>query len=230
MFSSLLLYYIVSLHQTTTYSRQKDLALCCIISFLYIKPQPSPHANNWCVVVLYRFSTSNHNITKILWHPLTLYYIVSLHQTTTAVLLGQNNNGCIISFLYIKPQQVTVLLGMLRVVLYRFSTSNHNVDYRSTSFAKVVLYRFSTSNHNQAAANAYALKVVLYRFSTSNHNWAICVFFKLRVVLYRFSTSNHNCQCCQVLQISLYYIVSLHQTTTPLRIYRFSTSNHNRKK
>ena len=34
-------------------------------------------------VVLYRFSTSNHNVTIFIYRPTKLYYIVSLHQTTT---------------------------------------------------------------------------------------------------------------------------------------------------
>ena len=56
---------------------------CCIISFLYIKPQPNP-------------------------------------------AVSDVGNGCIISFLYIKPQ-LTAYDGLFApVVLYRFSTSNHN--------------------------------------------------------------------------------------------------------
>ena len=56
------LYYIVSLHQTTTHVKE--------LNFL-----------------------------------LKLYYIVSLHQTTTLFCLSNLDKGCIISFLYIKPQR-----------------------------------------------------------------------------------------------------------------------------
>ena len=55
------LYYIVSLHQTTTNQMKMQL-------------------------------------------PIMLYYIVSLHQTTTYLRPFVLNAGCIISFLYIKPQ------------------------------------------------------------------------------------------------------------------------------
>ena len=164
------LYYIVSLHQTTTRRKRPSFKTSCIISFLYIKPQPKPPkplSLTSCIisflyikpqltpipifnlfVVLYRFSTSNHNRTQrmetnkglyyiVSLHQTTtglappprytlLYYIVSLHQTTTNALyprmfvllyyivsLHQTTTlpaiicilpGCIISFLYIKPQ------------------------------------------------------------------------------------------------------------------------------
>ena len=147
-------------------------------------------------VVLYRFSTSNHNrptcrsnycqlyyivslhqtttkVTKVV-KVTKLYYIVSLHQTTTRGLKAPTAIGCIISFLYIKPQLAVVLHAIIRVVLYRFSTSNHNSVGGAIAQGVVVLYRFSTSNHNS--------EFVVGDSST------------------------------------LYYIVSLHQTTTPRTI------------
>ena len=121
-----LLYYIVSLHQTTTKQPNDQIAVCCIISFLYIKPQPTD-GTCFCfscciisflyikpqritveltrfVVVLYRFSTSNHNKYQEFMDGVKLYYIVSLHQTTTCVKSQFPAHSCIISFLYIKPQ------------------------------------------------------------------------------------------------------------------------------
>ena len=99
------LYYIVSLHQTTTQYIQARILDSCIISFLYIKPQPPPIITSRimrCIisflyikpqpsgsgeiqfdVVLYRFSTSNHNQDAMKGIGIELYYIVSLHQTTT---------------------------------------------------------------------------------------------------------------------------------------------------
>ena len=38
---------------------------------------------------------------------------------------------------------------------------------------KVVLYRFSTSNHNKRTCGVWGILVVLYRFSTSNHNLVV---------------------------------------------------------
>ena len=98
------LYYIVSLHQTTTWIGSKKLYFGCIISFLYIKPQRSRLFSVFFRVVLYRFSTSNHNLYTFIMFVFLLYYIVSLHQTTTMILFTIFANSCIISFLYIKPQ------------------------------------------------------------------------------------------------------------------------------
>ena len=125
-YNTLTLYYIVSLHQTTTSSSKYSVYICCIISFLYIKPQLTLIFIIVMPVVLYRFSTSNHNshcgiplfITVVLYRFSTsnhnggspyprlgkLYYIVSLHQTTTKFTYLKVTLGCIISFLYIKPQ------------------------------------------------------------------------------------------------------------------------------
>ena len=55
----------------------------CIISFLYIKPQQYVYIRASVGVVLYRFSTSNHNMLAPRPVVSVLYYIVSLHQTTT---------------------------------------------------------------------------------------------------------------------------------------------------
>ena len=99
-----MLYYIVSLHQTTTAEGNSPIVRGCIISFLYIKPQPGIDINVRQLVVLYRFSTSNHNKIQIWLLFILLYYIVSLHQTTTLLVLLILLICCIISFLYIKPQ------------------------------------------------------------------------------------------------------------------------------
>ena len=280
----MLLYYIVSLHQTTTacifipalnsciisflYIKPQLLFkfycmfVCCIISFLYIKPQQSssygiagdgciisflyikPQLNCHCslfrwvvlyrfstsnhnrwratttptTVVLYRFSTSNHNQREMWEKQVALYYIVSLHQTTTMGCFNRSLLSCIISFLYIKPQLITPNLIPIKVVLYRFSTSNHNAMQYDCQRVDVVLYRFSTSNHNCGRIVCNGLCVVLYRFSTSNHNTLIAKVYKGVVVLYRFSTSNHNSFVLFVFFGKLYYIVSLHQTTTMNRI------------
>ena len=61
--------------------------------------------------------------------------------------------SCIISFLYIKPQLNDLLVDHCFVVLYRFSTSNHNDYIDKVLPTLVVLYRFSTSNHNSICIN-----------------------------------------------------------------------------
>ncbi len=122
--------------------------VCCIISFLYIKPQRASVPRGSLDVVLYRFSTSNHNLILSPQFKIMLYYIVSLHQTTTHRRRLSLRDCCIISFLYIKPQRQFPPAACATVVLYRFSTSNHNLLSLLSTGIYVVLYRFSTSNHN----------------------------------------------------------------------------------
>ena len=143
-----------------------------------------------------------------------MYYIVSLRQTTTKQRRQLGGSDCIISFLYIKPQHPRIHAVKLEVILYRFSTSNHNLFNSCSMRSAVVLYRFSTSNHNSTLLACSQPYVVLYRFSTSSHNFP-CMPFRLpRVVLYRFSTSNHNVQYAT-------------EGAGTVVLYRFSTSNHN---
>ena len=105
------------------------LAQSCIISSLYIKPQPWPSCPWACRVVLYRFSTSNHNQSALHCSCTELYYIVSLHQATTAPHLH------LISFLlyYIVSLHQTTTLPcntIANVLLYYIvslhqTTTNH---------------------------------------------------------------------------------------------------------
>ena len=100
------------------------------------------------------------------------------------------------------------------VVLYRLSTSNHNVFLSILSRDTIVLYRLSTSNHNPVFDFWAKVEIVLYRLSTSNHNNNVFCVLSLKIVLYRLSTSNHNKAFCLSYFFALSYIVFLHQTTT----------------
>ena len=55
---------------------------------------------------------------------------------------------CLISLFYIKPQLQMMSIVPLGVVLYLYSTSNHNYFNCSEKTVVVVLYLYSTSNHN----------------------------------------------------------------------------------
>ena len=59
------------------------------------------------ILVLYYIVSLHQTTTPDLRNPvqMRLYYIVSLHQTTTDDKEENINPGCIISFLYIKPQR-----------------------------------------------------------------------------------------------------------------------------
>ena len=66
--------------------------------------------------------------------------------------LGQNRNNCLISLFYIKPQPMEMSLSSTRIVLYLYSTSNHNVEQLLVAPDVIVLYLYSTSNHNRLCA------------------------------------------------------------------------------
>ena len=59
----------------------------CILSKFYIKPQLAFKPFNSAKVVSYRNSTSNHNSLFLFAHPMALYLIEILHQTTTSGLI-----------------------------------------------------------------------------------------------------------------------------------------------
>ena len=97
--------YILLLHQTTTMYLVASVTLGCVISYFYIKPQPTMSAqlssvscvisyfyikpqltsdsNGQFLVVLYLTSTSNHNSRLMHGFNVLLCYILLLHQTTT---------------------------------------------------------------------------------------------------------------------------------------------------
>ena len=252
------LYLIEILHQTTTTTTPASRCASCILSKFYIKPQlgdgagrPAPRCilskfyikpqlgrqrSDFCGVVSYRNSTSNHNPTlrcrkegalyliEILHQTTTterpeittpgLYLIEILHQTTTFLLALFASMGCILSKFYIKPQQIVFSVGDDPVVSYRNSTSNHNHSSEDHSKQLVVSYRNSTSNHNTGDALLELCTVVSYRNSTSNHNIPANTAKLDSVVSYRNSTSNHNTKRTQ-------------RTSSEVVSYRNSTSNHN---
>ncbi len=89
----------------------------CIISFLYIKPQHRADIGVLHGVVLYRFSTSNHNATSGLKLSVRLYYIVSLHQTTT--VRGVSSSVLELYYIVSLHQTTTVpILSLWHFVLY----------------------------------------------------------------------------------------------------------------
>ena len=143
-----------------------------------------------------------------------LVLVTQRQQASTICLLPWGWPSSVTPFFYIKPQRGDKTTIQPKVVLYRFSTSNHNV-FSAGVFFWGVLYRFCTSNHNHLETISRFRSVVLYRFSTSNHNCTWYVNGAKIVVLYRFSTSNHN-------------LMYKYWAEWNVVLYRFSTSNHNR--
>ena len=129
--------------------------------------------------------------------------------------------GCIISFLYIKPQLASFTYGWTTscIISFLYIKPQRNAACTSTSKGCIISFLYIKPQHR---AVEYIIKlVVLYRFSTSNHNSSHGHHRSRGVVLYRFSTSNHNTFGGGNDTLGLYYIVSLHQTTTVIHGIQF---------
>ena len=260
------LYLIEILHQTTTCGKCEDcLRRCilskfyikpqrrgwltlwiwrCILSKFYIKPQLGRQRPNFCCVVSYRNSTSNHNTPSVTATFPKLYLIEILHQTTTRAQLLWLFSGCILSKFYIKPQLCQSWRSPRCVVSYRNSTSNHNVWLSKATHKRVVSYRNSTSNHNSCLCISEETAVVSYRNSTSNHNLnrrmpGYCSLYLIEIlhqtttdpgmeirqgVLYLIEILHQTTTVLssKFVPVALYLIEILHQTTTPDRTRRVS--------
>ena len=121
---------------------------------------------------------------------------------------------CILSKFYITPQPDELAAIDFLVVSYRNSTSNHNSNPNcSGRLPCCILSKFyiKPQRCRDQRRNRW---VVSYRNSTSNHNRVCGYSSGRRVVSYRNSTSNHNGGARRTVEIGLYLIEILHQTTT----------------
>ena len=143
------LYIIFILHQTATQACFKSMALSCISSSSYIKPQHIVDKANFLLVVYHLHPTSNRNgalkiysFDEVVYHlhPTsnrnkypsgysfeTLYIIFILHQTATYRTLWWYFRSCISSSSYIKPQPNQSYSNHFIVVYHLHPTSNRNL-------------------------------------------------------------------------------------------------------
>ena len=142
----------------------------CILSKFYIKPQLRWQRPDFCCVVSYRNSTSNHNVDAVsmsgvsvvsyrnstsnhntfvvIRSPFRLYLIEILHQTTTLKMASSKRYSCILSKFYIKPQlAIASRLQEYSCILSKFYIKPQ-LSRSKASHHRVVSYRNSTSNHN----------------------------------------------------------------------------------
>ena len=143
-----------------------------------------------------------------------LSYIVILHQTTTLCWVMRNTQSCHISLFYIKPQlgdswftgDVSCHISLFYIKPQRFSGC-YNVQ-------RVVIYRYSTSNHNYRGMIACMtrLSYIVILHQTTTEREATTCRWKLSyiVILHQTTTHPHRRQK----RHKLSYIVILHQTTT----------------
>ena len=107
MRTSIVLYLIEILHQTTTLSQSHPTPMGCILSKFYIKPQRCEHS--YCM---------------LLGCILSKFYIKPQQRIRHKI----GHSCCILSKFYIKPQPPGRVREFLEVVSYRNSTSNHNEE------------------------------------------------------------------------------------------------------
>ena len=174
-FFVVMLSYIVILHQTTTFFILLWILLCCHISLFYIKPQRHRDTAIPARVVIYRYSTSNHNRRMVMRRLISLSYIVILHQTTTYPRTASTLLCCHISLFYIKPQ--------LDIFFDIFSSCCHiSLFYIKPQLSldpdcqlHVVIYRYSTSNHNLIVHidTNYLLSYIVILHQTTTRRWSL---------------------------------------------------------
>ena len=187
------LYLIEILHQTTTKPLTSDVPGGCILSKFYIKPQQEVVHRFQYVVVSYRNSTTNHNMS-------------GAAQGATGVVSYRNSTS--------NHNPPLHLSSDTDVVSYRNSTSNHNNTGVLSAHVGVVSYRNSTSNHNSSepAVPAWMLYLIeiLHQTTTRHLGCRGRRGLYLIEILHQTTTRPSTFRLTQ----TLYLIEILHQTTT----------------
>ncbi len=166
-----MLCYILILHQTTTLISFFHVAVSCVIFLFYIKPQLALRRlliGEGCVIFL--------------------FYI-----KPQPVHSGDDDRaGCVIFLFYIKPQPISPFAEAAGVVLYSYSTSNHNtarVVYDMEGLCYILILHQTTTKGIFLRPNIMLCYILILHqtttFSTARRVW---------------------CRLC--------YILILHQTTT----------------
>ena len=169
VFSSLL-YLIEILHQTTTKPLTSDVPGGCILSKFYIKPQLEVVHRFQFVVVSYRNSTSNHNMS-------------GAAQGATGVVSYRNSTS--------NHNPPLHLSSDTDVVSYRNSTSNHNSAVHCSVLSSLYLIEILHQTTTDFDAVPSSCRCILSKFYIKPQLRHESAVFPI-VVSYRNSTSNHN--------------------------------------
>ena len=137
------------------------LSLSEILTILSIKLQKR-------LIVLYLFLHRTTTLPRT--YPIVLSYISFLHQTTTSIQKTLLLDHCLISLFYIKPQLIQFTKVGSPYCLISLFYIKPQLCQCSLGCVFIVLYLFSTSNHNSFSHAGLLMFIVLYLFSTSNHN------------------------------------------------------------
>ena len=145
---SMVLYIVRFLHQTTTLSNEAFASsVLYIVRFLHQTTTCKARMPANTLLYIVRFLHQTTTIVRYNTSTARLYIVRFLHQTTTAHYMYPQNDGCISSVSYIKPQPGQ-RKGQRRRVVYRpFPTSNHNdsVDCYCMSVLYIVRFLHQTT-------------------------------------------------------------------------------------
>ena len=230
------LYLIEILHQTTTTHVSVRVGFRCILSKFYIKPQRAGSARIVCVVVSYRNSTSNHNLTnefhraylvvsyrnstsnhnptRLLTKLMLLYLIEILHQTTIQRQQGiPDDELYLIEILHQTTTDGVTLVFLGRCILSKFYIKPQHGSVLYQEGGGCILSKFYIKPQPSVRAVRERERCILSKFYIKPQPNA-ALKRRSSVVSYRNSTSNHNKLTHRLISD---YVVS----------YRNSTSNHN---
>ena len=209
------LYIVLFLHQTATLLHWLVQWKCCISFYSYIKPQlrresllsdrrcisfysyikPQPLARNhrFSSVVYRSIPTSNRNIRRSVETTSTLYIVLFLHQTATALCDGGLKLGCISFYSYIKPQ-----LRLERSALAQSCISFY-------SYIKPQLLQSGRHKRRRCISFYSYIKPQLWVRRTEYSACCISFYSYIKPQLHSQATSEN---------ILLYIVLFLHQTAT----------------
>ena len=174
------------------YTTSVKAAGSCILSKFYIKPQLMILLVLFLMVVSYRNSTSNHNLSVPYSPDLLLYLIEILHQTTTVRHVFDPRRCCILSKFYIKPQ----LLRRWRTkgrgcILSKFYIKPQQKQMMCFAASCCILSKFYIKPQQRLRHKIGHSCCILSKFYIKPQLRCVLQVL-LCVVSYRNSTSNHN--------------------------------------
>ena len=137
-------FYIKPQHCSSGHKRHRD----CLISSFYIKPQPYHRDKIGFTIVLYRLSTSNHNMDLFINLLNILSYIVFLHQTTTE-LIDSCRCGRLSYIVFLHQTTTVVLLQAkptrLSYIVFLHQTTTNSSRARSIATLSYIVFLHQTT-------------------------------------------------------------------------------------
>ena len=142
----------------------------CLISFFHIKPQLRGGMGRGFSIVLYHFSTSNHNCVGSNLAVGGLSYIFFLHQTTTS-------------------KDVTVKLNILSYIFFLHQTTTLWEQALLLLLLSYIFFLHQTTTLTNAGHNKGALSYIFFLHQTTTHYWTLYNRLKLSYIFFLHQTT-----------------------------------------